>query len=194
MKTTQFTRLAFLASVSLVVLGSTSGCTPGTPAPSATPTAIAATPVAPATPTPTPTPTTIPFAIDCDTIVSPATRASITSPLFPPADFFAKNASEVSSSQYLVMRDNGGTVCAFGGNEVGVVYGYSPLAASQVAEVDSLILGADPYTTSTYAGGTLYTSGMDGNPFTFFLITDTGLYLATTMAILDDLLATVPTR
>jgi len=91
------------------------------------------------------------------------------------------------------MRDNGGTVCAFGNLEIGTVYGYSPLAASQVAEVDSLILSGDPYTTSSYAGGTLYTSGMDGNPFTFLLITDTGLYLATTMALIDEMLATVPT-
>jgi hypothetical protein len=90
------------------------------------------------------------------------------------------------------MRDNGGTVCAFGKLEVGTVYGYSRLNPGQNSDVGGYILAGDPYTTSSYLGGTLYTSGMDGNPFTFYLVTSKEIYLATTMPLLDNMLATVP--
>jgi len=90
------------------------------------------------------------------------------------------------------MRDNGGTVCAFGKLEVGTVYGYSRLNPGQNSDVGAYILAGDPYTTSTYLGGTLYTSGMDGNPFTFYLVTSKEIYLATSMPLLDNILATVP--
>lgn len=193
MTTAQLSRIALLAGVGLIVLGATTGCDPAAPKPTDTPIATAL-PTITASPTPTPTPTAEPFAIACDTILSPATIAAIHGTLVPPADFFAKNASEVSSSPYLLMQANGGVVCAYsGGSEINTAYGYSPLDPSQAAEADSLIIGTnDHYSTSAYSGGTLYTTGMDGNPFTLFLITGTGLYLASTTAILDELLATIP--
>lgn len=190
MTTAQLSRIAIVASISLIVLGAITGCDPTGPEPTDTATPD---PLPTVTVTPTPTPTVEPFVIACDTILSPATIAAIPGTLVPPADFFAKNASEVSSSPYLLMQANGGVVCAYsGGSEIGTVYGYSPLDPSQAAEADSLIIGTnDHYSTSSYSGGTLYTTGMDGNPFTLFLITDTGLYLASTTAILDELVATV---
>ena len=91
------------------------------------------------------------------------------------------------------MQDNGGIVCPYSTSlEVVLAYGYAPLAASQVTEMDSLIVSGDPYTTSSYAGGTLYTSGMDANPFTYFLIVPGSVYLASTVEIIDEMMAIVP--
>lgn len=159
------------------------------------------TPTASATATPTPTasatPTTAPFAIDCTSII-PASRqdwlATSGWPLFEPSEFFAKVRSEVSSSPYILMQDNGGIVCPYAtSNEIVVAYGYAPLADSQVAEADSLIIGTnDGYVTSSYAGGTLYDSTTEGNAFEFFLIVPGAIFVATTTEILDELLATVP--
>lgn len=175
-------------------------CTPtgggGSAGPSGSP-----TPTASATATPTPTasatPTTAPFAIDCTSII-PASRqdwlATSGWPLFEPADFFAKVRSEVSSSPYILMQDNGGIVCPYAtSNEIVVAYGYAPLADSQVAEAESLIIGTnDGYVTSSYAGGTLYDSATEGNAFEFFLIVPGAIFVATTTEILDEMLATVP--
>ena len=135
--------------------------------------------------------------IDCTSII-PASRqdwlATSGWPLFAPADFFAKVRSEVSSSPYILMQDNGGIVCPYAtSSEVVVAYGYAPLADSQVAEADSLIIGTnDGYVTSSYAGGTLYDSATEGNAFEFFLIVPGAMYVATTTEILDEMLATVP--
>ena len=150
------------------------------------------------TPTASPTPTAAaPFVIDCTSII-PASRqdwlATSGWPLFAPADFFAKVRSEVSSSPYILVQDNGGIVCPYAtSSEVVVAYGYAPLADSQVAEADSLIIGTnDGYVTSSYAGGTLYDSATEGNAFEFFLIVPGAMYVATTTEILDEMLATVP--
>lgn len=175
-------------------------CTPTGGTDSAGPTG-SPTPTASVTATPTPTasatPTTAPFAIDCTSII-PASRqdwlATSGWPLFAPADFFAKVRSEVSSSPYILMEDNGGIVCPYAtSNEIVVAYGYAPLADSQVAEADSLIIGTnDGYVTSSYAGGTLYDSATEGNAFEFFLIVPGAIFVATTTEILDEMLATVP--
>ena len=184
------------ASLAVALLA---GCTPtgtdtadasGSPSPAASATTPAATPSA------TPT-AAAPFVIDCTSII-PASRqdwlATSGWPLFAPADFFAKVRSEVSSSPYILMQDNGGIVCPYAtSSEVVVAYGYAPLADSQVAEADSLIIGTnDGYVTSSYAGGTLYDSATEGNAFEFFLIVPGAIYVATTTEILDEMLATVP--
>ncbi len=181
----------FLAGALMISL---SGCDPESPTP--TETAGASSPAPTESPTASVTPTAEPFVADCSSIIPQSRRdwvASSTWTLFPPADFFAKNRSEVSASPYILMQDNGGIVCPYStGLEVVLAYGYAPLADSQVAEADSLIMSADPYTTSSYAGGTLYTSGMDGNPFTYFLIVPGAIYLASTVEIIDEMMATIP--
>lgn len=186
-------RLAAVLSLSLGLSLALASCTP--PAPEPTPT-VAETATPTPTPTPAPLPPVEPFAIACDTIVPAARFATLTSTsgtLTSAADFIAKVRSEVATSPYILMDDNGGVTCAWGGLEVVFVYGYAPLNPGQASEADALILAGDPYTTSAYAGGgTLYTSAMDGNPFTYFLVTDTDMYLATTTEVLDELVATVP--
>jgi len=178
------------------------GCTPGSGDPASTssatpkPTETVATPATP-TPTPTPTAEAGPFVIDCQSIIPQSRRDWVNSsgwPLFAPADFFAKVRSEVSASPYILMQDNGGIVCPYTvGFEVTLAYGYAPLADSQVAEADSLIQGmGDMHTTSSHAGGTLYTSGIEGNAFQLFLIVPGGMFVATTLDILDEMVATVP--
>ncbi len=189
------TALGLAIAASLLV-----GCTPAaddagsTPTPSPTP-SESATP----TPTPTPTPTAEagPFVVDCQSIIPQSRRDWVNSsgwPLFAPEEFFAKVRSEVASSPYILMQDNGGIVCPYtAGFEVTLAYGYAPLADAQVAEADALILGmGDLHSTSPYAGGTLYTSGIDGNAFEFFLIVPGALFMATTLEILEEMVATVP--
>jgi hypothetical protein len=186
------------ASIAVALLAActpTGGTDTADPSGSATPT-VSATATPTATPSATPT-AAAPFVIDCTSII-PASRqdwlATSGWPLFAPADFFAKVRSEVSSSPYILMQDNGGIVCPYAtSSEVVVAYGYAPLADSQVAEADSLIIGTnDGYVTSSYAGGTLYDSATEGNAFEFFLIVPGAMYVATTTEILDEMLATVP--
>ena len=178
------------------------GCTPtgGDPAPSGSSTPKPTETVA-SSPTPTPTPTVAPepepFVIDCQSIIPPSRRDWVNSsgwPLFAPEEFFAKVRSEVSSSPYILMQDNGGIVCPYtAGFEVTLAYGYAPLADSQVAEADALIQGmGDMHTASSYAGGTLYTSGIEGNAFQLFLIVPGRMFVSTTLEILDEMVATVP--
>ncbi|CAN5610337.1 hypothetical protein BH10ACT7_BH10ACT7_26660 [soil metagenome] len=113
--------------------------------------------------------------------------------LFPSAEFFAKVAAEGRPSPYNLFQANGGVVCAWSqGDEVFDVYGYTPLPESQAGEMGALITGSDPYSTSEYAGGTLYTTQMDGNPFAYFLVTSDATYLASTMDALDEVIATAP--
>ena len=185
---------ASMAVALLAACGPTATDTAGSSG-SSTPT-VGATSTPTATPSATPT-AAAPFVIDCTSII-PASRqdwlATSGWPLFAPADFFAKVRSEVSSSPYIMMQDNGGIVCPYTtGFEVVVAYGYAPLADSQVTEADSLIIGTnDGYVTSSYAGGTLYDSSTEGNAFEFFLIVPGAIYVATTTEILDEMLATVP--
>ncbi|MFM9877258.1 MAG: hypothetical protein ACKVOG_05325 [Rhodoglobus sp.] len=190
--------MAIGASLALVLV---TGCTP-TSGPDDAGATRSSPPAASETATPTPDasgsePTVAPFVIDCTSII-PASRqdwlATSGWPLFAPADFFAKVRSEVSSSPYILMQDNGGIVCPYAtSSEVVVAYGYAPLADSQVAEADSLIIGTnDGYVTSSYAGGTLYDSATEGNAFEFFLIVPGAIFVATTTEILDEMLATVP--
>jgi len=178
------------------------GCTPtgGDPAASGSSTPKPTETVA-SSPTPTPTPTVAPepepFVIDCQSIIPPSRRDWVNSsgwPLFAPEEFFAKVRSEVSASPYILMQDNGGIVCPYtAGFEVTLAYGYAPLADSQVAEADALIQGmGDMHTTSSYAGGTLYTSGIEGNAFQLFLIVPGRMFVSTTLEILDEMVATVP--
>ena len=54
------------------------------------------------------------------------------------------------------------------------------------------IVGSDPYTESSYVGGTLYTSQIEGSAFQLFLVVETAAYVATTQEILDELLITIP--
>lgn len=191
------TRTALGLAVAALLLA---GCTPGagdassTPSPTPTET-VTASP----TPTPTPTPTAEagPFVIDCQSIIPQSRRDWVNSsgwPLFAPADFFAKVRSEVSASPYILMQDNGGIVCPYTvGFEVTLAYGYAPLADSQVAEADALIQAmGDLHTLSSYAGGTLYTSGIEGNAFQHFLIIPGRMFVSTTLEILDEMVATVP--
>lgn len=207
MRATQYTRKVpsfLLAGALLAALAACTPGSPGSPGSSATSGATSTpTPTGTATSTPTPTPTAAPpveaapFVIDCNSIIPQSRRDWLASsgwPLFPPADFFAKVRSEVPSSPYILMQDNGGTVCPHTtGFEVVVAYGYAPLAASQVAEAESLIAGTnDGYSPSSYAGGTLWDSPVEGNAFEFFLIVSDGIYVATTTEILDEMLATVP--
>ena len=186
------------ASLALVLV---TGCTP-TSGPDDADATGSPTPAASETATPTaeagrPEPTVAPFVIDCSSIIPPSRQDWIATsgwPLFAPADFFAKVRSEVATSPYILMQDNGGIVCPYEtGLEVVVAYGYAPLADSQVAEADSLIIATnDGYVTSSYAGGTLYDSTTEGNAFEFFLIVPGAMFVATTTEILDEMLATVP--
>ncbi len=173
-------------------------CDPIEPTPSETP-STSATETSAVTPTPTatPTPTTEPFVVDCMSIIPQSRRDWVASSgwtAFAPADFFAKVRSEVVSSPYILMQDNGGTVCPYyTSSEILLAYGYAPLADSQVAEADALIAGTnDNYATSPYAGGTLYDSATEGNAFEFFLIVPGAIYVASTVEIIDEMLATVP--
>ncbi|MDP3208059.1 MAG: hypothetical protein Q8M65_02825, partial [Rhodoglobus sp.] len=182
--------LAGTLAVSLV------GCGPAGPTPTATVASSTSPPTATAS-TPTPTATAAPFVVDCLSIIPQSRRDWVASsgwPLFAPADFFAKNRSEVASSPYILMQDNGGIVCPYATSlEIVLAYGYAPLADSQVTEANSLILGAgDSYATSSYAGGTLYDSATEGNAFEFFLIVPGAIYVASTVEILDEMMATIP--
>lgn len=179
------------------------GCTPAADDAGSTPTPTPSpTPTETATPTPTPTPTPTaeagPFVIDCQSIIPQSRRDWVNSsgwPLFAPEEFFAKVRSEAPySGPYILIQDNGGIVCPYtAGFEVTLAYGYAPLADSQVAEADSAILGmGDLHTTSPYAGGTLYTSGIDGNAFQYFLIIPGRIFVASTVEIIDEMVATVP--
>lgn len=113
--------------------------------------------------------------------------------LLPSAEFLAKVAAEGRPGPYALFAANGGVVCAWSqGQEVFDVYGYTPLAAGQAAEMGSLIADSDPYAVSDYAGGTLYSTQMDGNPFAYFLVTAEATYLASTMDALDEVIATAP--
>jgi len=186
---------AIAALLACTILATAGAC--GGPAPEPAPTfsSTSSTPGASAAPTPTATAgesTGVPeVPIDCDTIIPQSRQDSLAGSgltLTPPADFFAKVASEGQPSVYNLFQANGGIVCAWGnGSEVVSAYGYSPLPTEQAENAAALIQGSDPYSVSEYAGGTLYTSQMDGNPFTFFLIVDTHIYLATTTEILDEL-------
>ncbi|MEQ1738258.1 MAG: hypothetical protein ABL886_17880 [Rhodoglobus sp.] len=172
------------------------GCDPSGPTPTET---VASTPTETPTetPTPTPTPTVEPFVLDCSSIIPQSRRdyvASLGGTLFPPADFFAKNSS-APSSPYLLMQNNGGIICAYGGGlELTYAYGYAPLFDdAQVAEVTALILGpGDTYEISSYGGGTLYNSNTDGNPFEFFLVVPGAVYNASSVELIDEMIATIP--
>lgn len=134
--------------------------------------------------------------IACNTIVPPSRRDYLTNiglAETPAADFFTKVRSEVAASPYLLMEDNGGVVCAWGAhNEYVQVYGYSPLTSSQVAEAESLIVATnDNYASTAHTEGTLWTTEMDGNPFTYFLVANDGLYVATSTEMLDEMIARV---
>jgi hypothetical protein len=92
------------------------------------------------------------------------------------------------------MKDNGGIVCPWAGSsEVIWAYGFSVLSADQVDDAVTLLAETnDGYAPTPYEDGTLYTTSMEGNPFTHFFITDGAWYVASTTEILDELRATVP--
>ena len=187
-------------SATLLATGSTvlavllTGCVFVVPTPT-TPSPLVTEPSASPTPTATDDPDTGP-AVDCDTIVSDATRDSFEASglaLFPPEEFYAKNESEGHPGPYALMDANGGVVCPWHAeSEVIAAYGYSPLAADQVDEAIALIGDGNPNTASPYADGTLYTSATESNPFGLFFITDGAWYVGTTIELIDEIRAIVP--
>lgn len=185
-------------AVTVLTLGLAAGLSAcgGTPMPTpSTSASSASTSTATPAATPTPTPTAAAFAVSCDTVLSPGRVAALSAAgsLVAPADFFAKVASDGMPSPYTIFEANGGVVCAYSaGSEVSAVYGYTKLNPGQSGEIGSLISGSDPYSSTPYAGGTLYSTQMDGNPFALFLVLESATYLASSQEILDDLLATVP--
>jgi hypothetical protein len=114
--------------------------------------------------------------------------------LFPPEEFYAKNAAEGHPGPYALMDANGGVVCPWAGDsEVQFAYGYSPLSEGEVADAMALIVDTgDMYSDSAFDGGTLYTSEIDGNAFALFFITDTAWFVATDTVVLEEMRAIVP--
>jgi hypothetical protein len=179
--------LAVLATVAL------SACAP-TAEPVAEPSGEAPT-VEPAPTETAPAEPTEPFVIACDTII-PAERydeiIAAGTPLYAPADFFAKLRAAPEPSPLVLFDDFGGTICPFsGGFEVVLAYGYSLLPADQVdAAVAALV--ADDYVASPADTGTLYTSATDGNAFKFVLVQDGRWFVASNVSVIDEMLAAVP--
>lgn len=167
------------------------------PVPTGSPTR-SATSTSTATPTPTPTATVeaAPVAPTCENIVTEARQSGMAAgglTLFPSAEFFAKVTAEGRPGPYALFESNGGVVCAWSaGAEVFDVYGFTPLTPGQAGEMGALITASDPYASSEYAGGILYASQMDGNPFTYFLVTSDATYLASSMDALSEVMATAP--
>lgn len=193
--------LPFVATAALALLALT-GCDP-TGAPTPSPTA-SGTGTASATATPTPTPTATSSGEDgsgggdgplaCDTIISPATLATLTSSgltLTPPAEFFAKVRSDVPAdfvSPWFFFEDNGGIVCVWGnGSEVLEVYGVVDLPADQYPAFRGAMLNSDPYSMAE-SDAVLFSSEMDGNPFRYVLVRSNGAtYVASELPLIEEL-------
>lgn len=179
--------VAVLAAVAL------SGCAP-TAEPEAEPSAAAPT-VEPVPTETAPAEPTEPFVIACDTII-PAERydeiIAAGTPLYAPADFFAKLRAAPEPSPLVLFDDFGGTICPFsGGFEVVLAYGYSLLPADQTdAAIAALV--ADDYVASPADTGTLYTSATDGNAFKYVLVEDGRWFVASNLSVIDEMLAAVP--
>lgn len=190
------TRSATILAVSSTLLAALlTGCVPGTATPTAAPTT---SPTDPGSPSPSPTETDDPgsMVIDCETILSPETRATFEASgltLFPPEEFYAKNEAEGHPGPYALMDANGGVVCPWHANqEVIVAYGYSPLSADQVEEAVALIGEGNANTESPYEDGTLYTSQTEGNPFGLFFITEGSWYVGSSIELIDEMRSIVP--
>lgn len=148
----------------------------------------------PSAPTPTEQPAE-PFVIACDTLI-PIERydeiIAAGTPLYPPADFFAKLRANPEPSPLVLFDEFGGTICPFsGGFEVVLAYGYSPLTATQ-SETAIAALTADDYVPSEAETGTLYTSATDGNAFKFVLVEDGRWFVASNLSVINEMLAAVP--
>jgi hypothetical protein len=194
-----------LAGSAVLAIVALTGCDPtGTPTP--TPTATrSSSPSATTTPTPTATAGDEggsggggAVALACDSIIGPATWAELEGGDLlptPPDEFFAKIRGEIPAgyvSPWLFFQDNGGIVCTWhNGMEVVAVYGYMDLPADQYPAFHDAMVNSDPYLVEE-SDAVLFTTQMEGNPFSYVLAGNGPTYVATTLEIIEEMKVLVP--